>query len=62
MNRGLIERAQNMSELAGPMGHEIGHVLLRHSIKQMAQQQNANTLLGLGCVLAARSNACSARA
>ncbi len=56
VNRGLIERAQNVSELAGVMGHEIGHVVLRHSLKQMAQQQNANTLVGLGCAL---SNVCS---
>ncbi|HEY0780755.1 MAG TPA: M48 family metallopeptidase [Gemmatirosa sp.] len=49
VNRGLIERAQNMSELAGPMGHEIGHVVLRHSIKQMAQQQNANMGASLIC-------------
>ena len=51
VNRGLIERAQNMSELAGPMGHEIGHVVLRHSIKQMAQQQNANVGVTLLCGL-----------
>ncbi len=51
VNRGLIERAQNMSELAGPMGHEIGHVVLRHSIKQMAQQQNANIGVTLLCGL-----------
>ena len=49
VNRGLIERAQNMSELAGPMGHEIGHVVLRHSIKQMAQQKNANMGATLLC-------------
>lgn len=56
VNRGLIERAQNMSEVAGVIGHEIGHVVLRHSIKQMAQQQNANTIVGLGCAL---SNVCN---
>ena len=56
VNRGLIERAQNMSELAGVMGHEIGHVVLRHSIKQMAQQQNANTLVGLTCALSSVCN------
>lgn len=56
INRGLIERAQNMSELAGPMAHEIGHVVKRHSIKQMAQQQNANTLVGLGCALTSVCN------
>ncbi|MEO8031740.1 MAG: M48 family metallopeptidase [Gemmatimonadota bacterium] len=39
INRGLIERAQNMSEVAGVLGHEIGHVTLRHSVQQMQQQQ-----------------------
>jgi predicted Zn-dependent protease len=47
VNRGLIERADNASELAGVLGHEIGHVVERHSIKQMQQAQNANSLLGL---------------
>jgi predicted Zn-dependent protease len=51
VNRGLIERAQNLSELAGVLGHEIGHVVKRHSIKQMQQQQGAQVGVTLGCVL-----------
>jgi predicted Zn-dependent protease len=51
VNRGLIERAQNLSELAGVLGHEIGHVVERHSIKQMQQQQGAQVGLTLGCIL-----------
>src|SRR5512140_2290669 len=35
VNRGLIERATSMSQVAGVIGHEIGHVTRRHSIKQM---------------------------
>lgn len=53
INRGLIERAGNMSELAGVLAHEIGHVELRHSIQQMEKANGANmgltvlyTLLG----------------
>ena len=42
VNRGVIERADKMDELAGVMGHEIGHVVKRHSVKQMQQQQGAN--------------------
>src|ERR1700716_2816800 len=42
VNRGLIERTQRMDQLAGVLGHEIGHVVRRHSIKQMQQQQGAN--------------------
>jgi predicted Zn-dependent protease len=56
VNRGLIDRAQNLSELAGVLGHEIGHVVRRHSIKQMQQQQGAQIGVQLGCVLL---NACT---
>src|SRR5689334_23611360 len=51
VNRGLIERARNLSELAGVLGHEIGHVVKRHSIKQMQQQQGAQVGVTLGCIL-----------
>lgn len=49
VNRGVIERAANMSELAGVLGHEIQHVVKRHTVKQMAQAQNANTAAGVLC-------------
>ena len=45
VNRGLIERASNVSELAGVLAHEIGHVVHRHGIEQWQRAQNAN--LGL---------------
>lgn len=45
VNRGLIERADNEAQLAGVLGHEIGHVVERHSITQMARAQNANNVL-----------------
>lgn len=51
VNRGLIERATDMSELAGVLGHEIGHVTLRHSVEQMQQAQGANTGVALLCTL-----------
>jgi predicted Zn-dependent protease len=51
VNRGLIERADNLSELAGVLGHEIGHVTQRHSIKQMEKAQTANIGVTLGCIL-----------
>ena len=51
VNRGLIERARNLSELAGVLGHEIGHVVKRHTVKQMQQQQGASIGVTLGCVL-----------
>ena len=43
VNRGLIERAQNMAQVAGVLGHEIGHVVERHSIEQMQKAQRAQT-------------------
>lgn len=51
VNRGLIERATRMDELAGVLGHEIGHVVRRHTVKQMQQQQGANIGVTLACIL-----------
>jgi predicted Zn-dependent protease len=51
VNRGLIERADRMDELAGAVAHEIGHVVKRHSVKQMQQQQTAGIGIQLGCIL-----------
>ena len=56
VNRGLIERTQKMDQLAGVLGHEIGHVVRRHSIKQMQQQQGANIGVTLACVLTSICN------
>lgn len=51
VNRGLIARATKMDELAGVLGHEIGHVVQRHSIKQMEKAQGTNIGITLACVL-----------
>ena len=51
VNRGLIERAQTMSQVAGVLGHEIGHVTRRHSVQQMQKAQGANVGVGLTCIL-----------
>lgn len=56
VNRGLIERTSNMDELAGVLGHEIGHVVRRHSIKQMEKEQGANVGITLACVLTSICN------
>jgi predicted Zn-dependent protease len=58
VNRGILEHASNMSELAGVMGHEIEHVVLRHSVKQMEQQQGANVGLSIACIL---TNVCDSQ-
>lgn len=52
VNRGLIERTQNMSQLAGVLGHEIGHVVKRHSMKQMQKAEQANVGATAICIFA----------
>jgi len=39
INRGVIETADNEAELAGVIGHEIGHVALRHGTNQASKAQ-----------------------
>lgn len=56
VNRGLVERTQNLSQLAGVLGHEIGHVVRRHSVKQMEKAQGANVGVTLACVLTSVCN------
>jgi len=42
VNSGLILAADNESELAGVMAHEIAHVCARHAMRQMTRAQLAN--------------------
>jgi predicted Zn-dependent protease len=56
VNRGVLSRASNESELAGVLGHEIEHVVRRHSVKQMEQAQGANVGVGIACAL---TNVCN---
>lgn len=51
VNRGLIERAQTLDELAGALGHEIGHVVERHSVEQMTKGSKANVAITATCAL-----------
>lgn len=62
VNRGLIEAADNMSELAGVLAHEIGHVEERHSVEQFERAQNANMGLSLAYVLLGRNPGAAERA
>lgn len=55
VNRGVIERADNLSELAGVLAHEIAHVEERHGVEQMQKAQNANLGLTLAYVLLGRA-------
>src|SRR6202162_1870603 len=51
VNRGLIESADRLDELTGTLGHEIGHVIQRHSVKQMQDAQKANAGVAIVCTL-----------
>ncbi|HVH68652.1 MAG TPA: M48 family metallopeptidase [Gemmatimonadales bacterium] len=54
VTRGLIEHATSYDQLAGVVGHEIGHVDLRHSAKQIEKQRAATLGVGLGYVVLGR--------
>ena len=47
VNRGIIERADNEAQLAGVIGHEIGHVALRHGTNQATKAYFTQGLLGI---------------
>ena len=51
VNRGLVESTDRLDELAGTLGHEIGHVIQRHSVKQMEKAQKANLGVAAVCTL-----------
>jgi beta-barrel assembly-enhancing protease len=42
---GLLEAADNEAELAGVLGHEIGHITGRHAVKQMREMAIAQGVL-----------------
>jgi predicted Zn-dependent protease len=51
VNRGLIEATSRVNELAGVLGHEIGHVVQRHSVEQMQNQQKVGAVAQIACTL-----------
>jgi predicted Zn-dependent protease len=51
INRGLIESTDRLDELAGVLGHEIGHVVQRHSVKQMEKSQKVGIVATIACTL-----------
>jgi predicted Zn-dependent protease len=61
VNRGLIDRAANVSELAGVLGHEIGHVVLRHSAERLEKAQKTNVGVSVVCALTSLCSSDAAR-
>jgi predicted Zn-dependent protease len=51
VNRGAIEQADRLDELAGIMGHEIGHVVRRHSVKQIEEAEKKDVGVVLLCTM-----------
>jgi predicted Zn-dependent protease len=51
VNRGLIQRTTRLDHLAGVLGHEIGHIVERHSVDQMKKTTGANVGVQLLCTL-----------
>jgi predicted Zn-dependent protease len=51
VTRGILAYMGSEAELAGVLGHEIGHVTARHSVQQISRAQLANLGLGVGMIL-----------
>lgn len=51
VTRGILAHLGSEAELAGVVGHEIGHVTGRHGVDQMSKAQLANLGLGIGMIL-----------
>ncbi len=51
INVGTITAADNEAELAGVIAHEMSHVYMQHSAKQMKQNVGPSILAGLGQIL-----------
>ena len=50
VTRGILAHLNSEAELAGVVGHEIGHVTARHSASQMTKQQLAQVGLVVGSI------------
>ena len=48
--RGILSQFNNEAELAGVLGHEIGHITARHTVSQQSKQQLGQLLLAGGMI------------
>ncbi len=51
LTRGILASLNNEAELAGVVGHEIGHITARHSAQQYSRAQVAQVGLGIGSIV-----------
>ena len=51
VNRGAIEKADREDQLAGVMGHEIGHVVRRHAVDQLQKRERGEVGILMVCTL-----------
>lgn len=52
VTRGILAHVTDEAQLAGILGHEIGHVTAKHSVNSMSNQLLAQLGLGIGMILA----------
>lgn len=57
VHTGLVELVDNQDQLASVIGHEIGHVLARHSNERMSQKLGAQIGISLIAAVAAPQTA-----
>jgi len=50
LTRGILAQINNEAELAGIIGHEMGHIAARHSVSQMSKQQVGQLLIVAGMI------------
>ena len=53
LTRGILASLNSEAELAGVLGHEIGHITARHSAQQYSRAQVAQVGLGIGSIVGA---------
>ena len=51
ITRGILAHLNNEAELAGVVGHEIGHITARHSAQKYSETYLANLGLGIGSMV-----------
>jgi predicted Zn-dependent protease len=50
LTRGILAHMNSDAEMAGVLGHEVGHITIRHSAQQISRNQLTSLGLGLGTI------------